>query len=62
MVWHAVDCLHAKISKLSLLPNRSVAVVSFTLEEAVMHHADPKRQDGDEKKRNEDDRQDLIQR
>jgi hypothetical protein len=60
MVRHAVNCLHAKVNKLSLLPNRPVAVESFTLKEAVMHHADPKHQDSGEKKRNEDDRQKLI--
>jgi hypothetical protein len=59
MVRHAVDCLHAKVNKLSLLPNRSVAVHSLTLKEAVMHHADSEHQDDDEKKRDEDDRHDL---
>jgi len=58
---HAVDCLHAKTNKLSLLSNRSVAVDSLTLKKAVMHHADPKQQDGSEKKRDEDDRHDLEQ-
>ena len=59
MVRHAVICLHAKVNKLSLLPNRSVAVHSLTLKEAVMHHADPKHQHNREKKRHEDDRHDL---
>jgi hypothetical protein len=59
MVRHAVNCLHAKVNKLSLLPHRSVAVQSLTLKEAVMHHADPKHQDDGEKKRHEDNRHDL---
>ena len=59
MVWHAVDCLHAKVNKSSLLPNRPVAVESLTLKKAVMHHADPKHQDDGEKETYEDDRHDL---
>jgi hypothetical protein len=60
MVRHAINCLHAKVNKLSLLPNRPVAVESLTLKKAVMHHADAKHQDYREKKRHEDDRHDLI--
>jgi hypothetical protein len=58
MVRHAVNCLHAKVNKLSLLPNRSVAVDSLTLKEAVMHHADSKHQNDNEKESYEDDRHD----
>jgi hypothetical protein len=61
MVRHAVDCLHAKVNKLSLLPNRSVAVDSLALKEAVMDHADPQHQDDDEKEGYEDDRHDPEQ-
>ena len=61
MMRHAVDCLHAKVNKSSLLPNRPVAVESLTLKKAVMHHADPEHQDDGEKKRHEDDRHDLEQ-
>ena len=59
MVRHAVNRLHAKVNKLSLLPNRSVAVESLTLKEPVMHHADPKHQNDDEKESYEDDRHNL---
>jgi hypothetical protein len=59
MVRHAVICLHAKVNKLSLLPNRTVSVDPLALKEAVMHHADAKHQDDGEKKRHEDDRHDL---
>jgi hypothetical protein len=59
MVRHAVNCLHAKVNKLSLLPNRSVLVDSLASKKAVMHHADAKHQDDGEKKTHEDDRQDL---
>ncbi len=60
MMRHAFDRLHAKVNKLSLLSDRSVLVDPFTSKEAVMHHADPKHQNGGEKKRHEDDRHDLI--
>ena len=60
MVWHAVDRLHAKVNKLSLLSDRPVLVDPFASKEAVMHHADPKHQDDGEKKRHENDRHDLI--
>jgi hypothetical protein len=60
MVRHAVNCLHAKVNKSSLLPNRPVLVDSFASKEAVMHHADPKHQDDGEEKRHEDDCHDLI--
>ena len=60
MVWHAVDRLHAKVNKLSLLSDRSVLVNPLTSKKAVVHHADPQHQNDDEKKRHEDDRQDLI--
>jgi hypothetical protein len=56
MVRHGVDGLHAKGNKLSLLSNRSVLVDSSASKEAVMHHADPKHQDDDEKESYEDDR------
>jgi hypothetical protein len=59
MVRHAVDCLHAKVNKLSLLPNRPVAVDSLTLKKAVMHHADAEHQDNGKKETYEDDRHDL---
>jgi hypothetical protein len=59
MMINQVVRLHAKTNKLSLLPNRSIAVESLTLKEAVMRHADPKHQDDGEKKRHEDDRRDL---
>ena len=50
----------AKLNKLSLLPNRPVLVNPFASKEAVMHHTDPKHQDDGEKKRDKDDRHDLI--
>jgi hypothetical protein len=61
MVRHAVNCLHAKVNKFSLLPNRSVAVDSLTLKEAVMHQADPKHQDDDKKEAYEDNCHHLKQ-
>jgi hypothetical protein len=61
MMRHAVDCLHAKVNKSSLLSNRSVAVESLTLKEAVMNHADSKHQDHGEKETYEDDRHDPEQ-
>jgi hypothetical protein len=61
MMRHAVICLHAKVNKLPLLPNRPIAVESLTLKKAVMHHADAEHQDDGEKKRHEDDRHDLEQ-
>jgi hypothetical protein len=59
MVRHAVNCLHAKVNKLSLLSNRTVSVDPLALKEAVMHHADAKHQNDGEKETYEDDRQDL---
>ena len=50
MVRHAVNCLHAKVNKLSLLSDRSVLVNPLTSKKAVMHHADPKHQDDGEKR------------
>jgi len=37
-----------------LLPNRPVAMNSFTLKKAVMHHAEPKQQDQDKENDHED--------
>jgi hypothetical protein len=59
MVRHAVNCLHAKVNKLSLLSNRSILMNSLTSKEAVMHHADAKHQNDGEKETYEDERQDL---
>jgi hypothetical protein len=59
MVRHAVNCLHAKVNKLSLLSNRTVSVDPLALKEAVMHHADAKHQNDGEKETYEDERQDL---
>jgi hypothetical protein len=41
--------------KLSLLPNRPVVVDSLTLKKAVMHHAEPKQQNKDDKESYESD-------
>jgi ABC-type multidrug transport system ATPase subunit len=42
-------------SKLSLLPNRPVVMDSLTLKEAVMHHAESKQQNQDNKESYESD-------
>ncbi|MGD1106922.1 MAG: hypothetical protein ABR865_07740 [Terracidiphilus sp.] len=48
-------------SKFLLLPNRSVVVDSLTLKEAVMHHAEPKQQNKDNKESYESDLYSLQQ-
>jgi hypothetical protein len=42
-------------SKLLLLPNRSVVVDSLTSKKAVMHHAEPKQENKDDKESYESD-------
>jgi hypothetical protein len=56
---HQVVRLHAKVNKLWLLPNRTIAVESLILKEVVMNYADPKHQDDGEKKSYEGDLHDL---
>jgi hypothetical protein len=41
--------------KLSLLPNRSVVVESLTSKKTVMHHAEPKQENEDDKESYESD-------
>jgi len=61
MMRHAVDCLHAKVNKLSLLPNRPVVVNPTASKKAVVHHAETEQENEGNKESDECDLHNLKQ-